>query len=79
MAKTVRKIQFGKIQFEKYNLENDLKAKFVALVENLPDPPCQSLSISLMKKLYVSSFAHQQIIKTNKLSASLGQSDEDGV
>ena len=30
----------GKFSLEKYNLENDLKAKFVALVENLPDPPC---------------------------------------
>ena len=42
----------GKFSLEKYNLENDLKAKFVALVENLPDPPCQRLSVGLMKMVF---------------------------
>ena len=42
--------------------KNNLKAKFVALVENLPDPPCQRLSVGLMKMVFKLIFSYRMIV-----------------
>ena len=53
--------------------ENNLKAKFVTLMQNLPDSPCQCLSVSLMKKQINASKVYQNVadISVGRLGQNL--------